>query len=97
MEDQEQEDKKSEVSVKVKKPVVTLLNSFDASVRDEHGKHPKKLIRNAISEGINFRQHEKAGHHSNDHKDFLILNDHVNLYKIDQQSRAITVYESKDL
>lgn len=96
-EDQEQAEKKSEASDKAKKPVVKLLNSFDASVRDEHGKHPKNLIHNAISEGLNFRQHEKQGHHTSHHKDYLILNDHVNIYKIDQTSRAVTVYESKPI
>ena len=77
------------------KPIIRIVQVINVEERDDQGKHVKSLIRSKVLEGIKFQVHP-VGHHSAHPKQYLFLNDHVNLYQIDLKTEKVTVFERKN-
>ena len=99
--DDEKHSRSSSVAKKPKyemKPKVRFVDAIDVSVRDDHGKHPVNIIKNKIADGVKFKNRDTLHHHGahSKPKEYLLLNDHTNFYKIDLQTKQIKTYESKE-
>lgn len=76
------------------KPKIRLVQVIDVEEKDDQGHHGKNKIKSKIQEGIKFEVHPIGQHHAHP-KQYLVLNDHVNLYQIELKSEKVTVFERK--